>query len=199
MSWRHRAPCMSRFGIIAVALAVAVALFIAGRQSADASFPGDNSAEVGFARDMAIHHSQAIEMSLFVLRKPVDETIRTMAVDITLTQQAQIGQMHGWLAVWDLPIASSNPPMQWAGHPGGHMKGMATREQLNALEDSSPPETEKQFLRLMISHHQGGAEMAQAILNRSDVPEVRQLAQAIFNSQAAEIKVMQQMLTDFDA
>lgn len=31
------------------------------------------------------------------------EEIRTLAIDVALTQQGQIGQTQGWLAVWGLP------------------------------------------------------------------------------------------------
>jgi DUF305 family protein family protein len=50
------------------------------------------------------------------------------------------------------------------------------------------------FLRLMIAHHKAAIPMAQAILKRTDEPEVRQLAQAIENSQKAEIKNMKAMV-----
>jgi hypothetical protein len=46
----------------------------------------------------------------------------------------------------------------------------------------------------MISHHEAAIPMAQAILKRSDEPEVRQLAQSIQQSQRAEIENMEVMV-----
>ena len=58
---------------------------------------------MGFARDMMVHHAQAVEMAEIVRDKTENENVRILATDIALTQQAQIGQMQGWLAVWELP------------------------------------------------------------------------------------------------
>jgi len=48
----------------------------------------------------------------------------------------------------------------------------------------------------MIAHHKAAIPMAQAILKRTDVPEVRQLAKAIQKSQWAEIENMKAMVED---
>lgn len=65
--------------------------------------PGDASAEAGFARDMSMHHAQAVEMALIAQERTDDPEIRILATDIILTQQGQIGQMRGWLDAWGLP------------------------------------------------------------------------------------------------
>lgn len=41
-------------------------------------------------------------MSLIMLERARDTEIRVLATDIALTQQAQIGQVQGWLDVWGL-------------------------------------------------------------------------------------------------
>jgi uncharacterized protein (DUF305 family) len=43
------------------------------------------------------------------------------------------------------------------------------------------------FLRLMIAHHEAAIPMSQAILQRTDEPEVEQLAKDIIRAQKAEI------------
>lgn len=172
-----------------LALLVALALFFTSRE------PGDSSAEAGFARDMAVHHAQAVEMAEIVRDKTRSEEIRTMAADMALTQQAQIGQMQGWLAVWGLPIAGTEPAMSWMGHPTeGRMPGMASPEEINRLRNAPPDEADKLFLQLMIPHHQAAVPMAEAILERTDRPEVERLASSIVASQKAEIEIMREML-----
>jgi hypothetical protein len=47
------------------------------------------------------------------------------------------------------------------------------------------------FLRLMIAHHEATIPMAQALLKRTDEPEVSHLASSIIGSQKAEIENMQ--------
>ena len=159
--------------------------------------PGEDSPEAGFARDMMVHHAQAVQMAEIVRAKTESLAMRTLATDIALTQQAQIGMMQGWLEVWGLSITSTKPRMSWMGHPTeGLMPGMATPEEIHLLYKASPEETDRLFLRLMIAHHRSAIPMAKAILKRTDRPEVRQLAEAIKTSQEGEITLMEGMLRD---
>jgi uncharacterized protein (DUF305 family) len=160
----------------------------------------EGSAEVGFARDMMVHHAQAVEMAEIVRDKTEDEDVSVLATDIALTQQAQIGQMQGWLAVWELPPTGTEKPMAWMGHPtDGPMPGMATPQEVDRLDELPPDEADEMFLRLMISHHGAAIPMAKAVLGEAPSPAVEQLAQAIVASQRAEIEVMQGMLRDMGA
>ncbi len=176
------------FGSLAVTV---LALYLTSRP------PGDGSAEAGFARDMMFHHAQAVEMAGILRDKSVSPEMETLATDIALTQQAQIGQMQGWLAVWGLPMTGTKPAMSWMGHPtDGRMPGMATPEEIEALRGAPPEEAEGRFLRLMIPHHQAAMPMAEAVLDETDRPEVRRLASAIVASQKAEIEVMRDLLEE---
>ena len=176
------------FGSLA---AVVLALYLTSRP------PGDGSAEAGFARDMMVHHAQAVEMAGILRDKDVSPEMETLAEDIALTQQGQIGQMQGWLNVWGLPMTGAEPAMSWMGHPTrGRMPGMATPDEIEALREAPPQEAEKRFLRLMIPHHQASIPMAEAILEETDQPEVRQLAEAIAVSQKGEIEVMRDLLKE---
>lgn len=157
--------------------------------------PADDSAEAGFARDMAVHHAQAVQMAEIVQRRTESDEIRLLATDIALTQQGQIGQMQGWLAAWRLPQTGDEAAMAWMGHPtDGPMPGMATPEEISALETLPPAEADEQFLRLLIPHHEAAIPMAEAVLAETDRPEVETLAGAIASSQRNEIQVMQDLL-----
>jgi len=157
--------------------------------------PGEFSAEAGFARDMMVHHAQAVEMSEIVRDKTESEYIRILARDIALSQQAQIGMMQGWLQVWGLPPTSIEPAMSWMGHPTeGRMPGMASPEELDELHKAPPAEADVLFLRLMIPHHEAALPMAEAVLEETEREEVEQLATAIAASQQAEIRTMQELL-----
>ena len=157
--------------------------------------PSDSSPEAGFARDMMVHHAQAVEMAEIVRDKTGSEEIRTLAADIALTQQAQIGQMQGWLQVWDLPPTGIEPAMSWMGEPHeGRMPGMASPEEINDLQQASPEEAEALFLQLMVPHHEAAVPMAQAVLEETDRKEVERLAGSIVASQQAEIELMRGLL-----
>lgn len=159
--------------------------------------PDDNSAEVGFARDMIVHHEQAVSMALTLYDRTNDERMQTIATDIALTQQAQIGMMMGWLDFWGQTMGGTGPRMVWMGMPtDGLMPGMATATEINRLRELQGVEADILFLQLMIPHHLAGVEMGQALLERSNQPQVRRLAQSIVDSQTAEISNMQQILQE---
>jgi uncharacterized protein (DUF305 family) len=160
-----------------------------------ASGPGEGSADIGFARDMITHHAQAVDMATMLRDRTDDPEIRQLALDIMLTQQAQIGQMQGWLAAWNHPAASTDPAMAWMDMPVvGPMPGMAVPEELNRLRSMEGLDAEALFLQLMIPHHLGGVMMAEAALDRAEQPIVQALAQSIVDAQTSEIALMQAML-----
>jgi uncharacterized protein (DUF305 family) len=116
-----------------LAAGVALALLLASVP------PGNDSAEAGFARDMIVHHAQAVQMAEIVRDKTNSDVIRLLASDISLTQQAQVGIMQGWVQAWGLPITGEEPAMAWMGHPtDGLMPGMATPDELDSLFELPP-------------------------------------------------------------
>ncbi|MFC8509570.1 DUF305 domain-containing protein [Streptomyces sp. NPDC057411] len=191
--------------------AVVLALLFAGGAvtvaSADRdkapSTPTAESADAGFARDMAVHHQQAVEMSFIVRDRTRDEEVRRLAYDIANTQANQRGMMLGWLDMWGLPkVQSGVAPMTWmgmgdmsmGGEDGELMPGMATRAELDRLRKASGRQAEVLYLKLMTEHHKGGIHMAQGCVERC-VPGVeRDLAQGMVDAQQSEIKLMADML-----
>ena len=202
-----------------VALVVVAAIaFSIGRLSTLADpTPSNASAEAGFARDMQVHHQQGVELAMIARDATEDEDVRLLAYDIATTQAQQAGQMYGWLAEWELPQFGADPPMTWMtlpadggaggahdGHgdaasahePGEPMPGLATPEQMAQLRSLEGVEAERMFLELMIAHHQGAVEMAEAVIDRSSYPVVVSLAESIVASQQAEIDLMTDMLAE---
>jgi uncharacterized protein (DUF305 family) len=204
---------MTRGRIVAVVLTAVLVLagaFALGRVTAGAApTPTTDSAAAGFLRDMQVHHAQAVEMALLVRDRTGDETVRTIAYDIAVTQAGQSGAMYGLLDAWNLPQRSSRPPMSWTELPAldgsdeGHemdpgapagMPGLATDAEVAALDAATGDDAVRLFLTLMIAHHEGGVAMADAVLARTDVPQVVTLAQGIRRAQQAEIDAMRQLL-----
>ena len=74
------------------------------------------------------------------------------------------------------------------------MPGMASDGDMTGAADASGVDAEILFLELMIDHHMGGVEMAEAVLPLTDRPEVTYLADTIVAGQQAEIATMEEML-----
>ncbi|MFD8125005.1 DUF305 domain-containing protein, partial [Streptomyces albidoflavus] len=162
--------------------------------------PASDSADAGFARDMAVHHQQAVEMSFLVRDSTDGEEIRTLAYDIANTQANQRGMMLGWLDLWGLPKVTEEPPMTWMGmrhepgRDGALMPGMATRAELDRLRKTKGEAAEILYLRLMTAHHKGGIHMAEGCVSACAVPAEKRLAQGMVNAQQSEIDLMAELL-----
>ncbi|PTA66791.1 DUF305 domain-containing protein [Deinococcus arcticus] len=140
---------------------------------------------------MAAHHAQAVNMSVTLVKRAADPEIRLLAQDILLTQQAQIGQMQGWLMAWGRPLAGREAPM--SGMDRAAM-GMASATDEAALETLTVAAAETRFLLLMRRHHQGGVAMATSALNVARRPEVRRFAQRVVTAQRSEIQGLEALL-----
>ncbi|MEV0183041.1 DUF305 domain-containing protein [Streptomyces sp. NPDC050625] len=165
--------------------------------------PGTDSADAGFARDMAVHHQQAVEMSYIVRDRTTDEEVRRLAYDIAQTQANQRGMLLGWLDLWELPKVSAKPPMTWmgmgdmaSGKDGALMPGMATNADLKKLGTLSGKQAEIFFLQLMTDHHKGGIHMAEGCVAKCTVGVEKKLAQGMVDAQQSEIQLMADMLKE---
>ena len=193
VSVRQRGPLLP---LLALGLIVLLLGGVAGYVVARRSIPAAASTEAGFARDMSIHHEQAVQMAALIYDRTSDEAIRSLAFDILTTQQGQIGIMSGWLDAWGLPWTSPQARMEWMGMSvDGLMPGMATPEQMAALRAAGGEAADVLFLQLMIPHHQYGIAMAQYAADHARQEPVRLLAQGMANAQALEVDYMQSLLT----
>lgn len=187
---RDRSSLIVAAALLVMLISVVVVVWAVMRTAS----PRESSVEAGFARDMSEHHGQAVEMALILQQRTEDEELWFIVTDMMLTQQAQIGQMRGWLDVWGLHPSSDGTKMAWMDHPTtGRMPGMATPEQIQQLQDLPVAEAEDLFLELMIIHHQAGVEMAEAAIERTDNDAVLVLAESIHRAQVSEIENMQRM------
>lgn len=181
---------------VVLALLTVLAGLVAGAAYLTPQPPGEDSAAVGFARDMSQHHAQAVAMSETIRDRATDPAVRGLAADVALTQQGQIGIMSGWLELWGQTTSGSGPRMAWMGAPTeGLMPGMATRADVQALATLPVAQAEARYLQLMVAHHTGGVEMAQAGVQLGGQPQVVQLAGSIAASQASEIDYLQSLLS----
>jgi uncharacterized protein (DUF305 family) len=157
--------------------------------------PAADSVDVGFARDMSVHHEQAVQMAALAYDRSDDPAVRSLAFDILTTQQGQIGIMSGWLDAWGVPWTTAGPRMAWMGMPTeGLMPGMATAGQLDTLRAANGVAADVLFLQLMIPHHVGGVAMATEAAVHADRVSVRQLATAMAEAQTSEIAYMNELL-----
>ncbi|MCU1612312.1 MAG: hypothetical protein JWM45_4228, partial [Pseudonocardiales bacterium] len=90
-------------------LGAALGMFLTGGSAQ----PKGGAVDVGFAQDMSVHHRQAVLMAGLARDRSTDPAIRLIAFDIETNQLQQIGQMQGWLSLWNAAPLPTGRYMTW--------------------------------------------------------------------------------------
>ncbi|MFD3427712.1 DUF305 domain-containing protein [Nocardia fluminea] len=148
-----------------------------------------NAADVSFLQMMYPHHAQAVEMAKMVPSHTQNQQLITLAAQVEKAQAPEMQQITDLLAGFGEPAPSATE-----GHGGHDMPGMMTDAQMSSLQAANGADFDRQWLEMMIAHHEGAVEMAQTELNAGVNPRARQLATKIVADQEAEITTMRGML-----
>jgi uncharacterized protein (DUF305 family) len=147
-----------------------------------------NDADVTFAQMMIPHHQQAVEMAAMADGRASSGAVKDLAAKIKAAQQPEIDTMNQWLTGWGKPTAAPE-----AGHgDAGH--GMMSDADMAKMMDAKGADFDKQFLTMMIAHHEGAITMAKDETAKGSNAEAKALAEKIITDQQAEITTMQGML-----
>lgn len=163
-----------------------------------------------YIEGMIPHHEQALELSSLVLgASGVGERTRALAEFIVADQSAEIQTMRAWQDAWRQAIpagavtggghadhapASGAVPSGCGDHGHTGMRGMATPEQLAALDAAESVAAERLFLELMIVHHEGALDMATRAVTEASNAFVRSSGKHVLVEQAREIEAMTDLL-----
>ena len=154
-------------------------------QIADSSYI---KADVDFLQGMIMHHEQAVLMSSYAKSRTNSKNINDLAGRIDASQKDEIDFMQSWLSDRDEKTMGMMKMM----------KGMATDYQLEQLRDSVGVEFDRQFLQLMINHHDGAVEMVKELRDyrgSAYEPVLNQFVSDLVNDQGVEIERMNSLLT----
>ncbi|MFI0351192.1 DUF305 domain-containing protein [Actinomadura sp. 9N407] len=204
---RNAGRVLSAFAFMVLGAGGVMLLPDNGPSPAEARASAGGAVDIGFSQDMIVHHQQAVTMAQAV-RGRTSPSVSQLAATIELNQIKEIGQMQGWLALWNAPQVPSGPPMTWmatgdrghAGHraTGGAMPGMASLREVEGLGEVKGKDADVRFLQLMIRHHQGGLIMTGAAARTAANPQVRALATRMTAEQHQENAVMAGLLAALD-
>ncbi|HZR33907.1 MAG TPA: DUF305 domain-containing protein [Nevskia sp.] len=190
-------------------LALAGSRLIAG--AAPQRPPAPGPVDIGFAQAMRGHHDQAVVMTQILLGGG-STRLASLARTIQTDQLIEIGQMKGWLLLWNKPLLPSRAGMDWmllgrtppdaaltryladCRASSGGMPGLASSEELNRLRALDGGERDRLFLELMLRHHQGALPMAHFAARNAETAAVRTLAAQIEVQQAQELGAMALLL-----
>ncbi|MFK4837757.1 DUF305 domain-containing protein [Microbacterium sp. ZW T2_14] len=167
-----------------------------------------------YIEGMIPHHEQALELSSLVLGATgVRDRTRALAEFIVADQTAEIETMRAWQNAWRGAIPAGGPsagheghggaqpaagavPTGCGDHPHTEMKGMASAEQLAALDAAEAGAADRMFLDLMIAHHEGALEMAESAVREGTNAYVRSSGKHVLVEQQREIAAMTALLAE---
>ncbi len=155
----------------------------------DADF---NMADVMFARMMYPHHAEAVDMADMVDGRSTNPDVIALAAEIRAAQQPEMDQMVTWLEEWGQPAPSDMGQMDGMDHGSGG--GMMSTQDMDSLMSLSGAEFDREWLTMMIEHHEGAVEMAETEIADGSNPDAVSMARDIVETQNAEIERMKQLL-----
>ena len=172
------------------ALAVGATLLFAGCGDDDDSSSGTRPAASGnpvdraFVADMIPHHESAVEMAKIAQDRGSSAFVTKLADDIVHTQNEEISAMRAA----DERLKSAGIAVGSLGVEG-HMMGPNDIATLKTTK-----QFDREFMRMMIPHHEAAIPMSRAEIAKGDDAELKQLAQEIITAQQREIAAMRKEL-----
>jgi uncharacterized protein (DUF305 family) len=163
-----------------------------------------NDADVEFASEMIPHHADALVMVDMTQGRDLSPELARLTEDIRAAQAPEIETMVDWLTAWgeDVPETSRDHVNSHGGSHGEDdgddgmgMNGMGMDpDDLAMLEEAQGSAFESMWLEIMIEHHEGAVEMAEAEQEDGLFADAVALAESIESSQAEEIELMEELL-----
>jgi uncharacterized protein (DUF305 family) len=151
-------------------------------------------ADVAFAQQMIPHHQQAVAMATLADTRAADSEVKKLSGQIKAAQDPEIATMTAWLTTWGKPTpsASMGHGMDMGG--GTAMPGMMSDGDMTKLTGATGKDFDKEFLHMMITHHQGAITMAKDQVANGKNADAIALAKQIITAQEAEIATMKTIL-----
>jgi len=164
-----------------------------------------NDTDVAFASAMLQHHAQALSMVDLTRNRPLDPEVQQLVKQIRDAQAPEIKTFTDWLTDWDEEVPETMRDHANAGHNmddmgdsmegmDSDMPGMMSADDMTALNDASDAEFQTMWLEMMVEHHEGAVEMAQAETEDGQYKPAIDLADNIVSSQTGEIETMKGLL-----
>lgn len=138
--------------------------------------------DLDFANMMIMHHQAAIDMSEVEIAKGTDAQIKTMAQNIITAQKAEIEQMQQFVKNYKMPEAKKESG-EMHNELGETMKAMM--DKMSSIQMTG--NTDKDFVMMMIPHHESAVIMAEDELTHGKQLELKKVAQKMVADQNKEI------------
>ena len=148
-----------------------------------------NDVDRDFVAMMVPHHQDAIDMAEAELSYGHNELLRRLAQEIIVTQQEEIAVMR--LALVSAAASPSSGPEEASFLA---KSDTAMTRMMAAMQIKPSNDVDRDLVAMMVPHHQGAIDMAEAELSYGHNEPLRGLAQEIIATQEQQIAVMRHAL-----
>jgi len=153
------------------------------QMSREMVMPNGEYSDKAFIDSMVPHHEGAVEMAEVALERAEHPEIETLAEDIISAQEAEI-EMFAEIRQEKFGSAESTMEMD---DQDMQAMGMSDPEELAKADPF-----DRAFIDDMIPHHESAIVMAEVAREKTDDPEIREIANGIVSAQEREIEQMNQ-------
>lgn len=169
-----------------------------------------NDADVQFAQAMIPHHQQAVKMAELAASRGADAELVSIAAQIKEQQNPEITTMTSMLTSWGKPTTpgSADPEASPSASTPSEdddsidtpqqspkeISGMASDQDMSALENATGADFDRMFAEMMIAHHNGSIQAAKDEQSGGSNQQAKELAAAIETGQASEVLRLQAIL-----
>ncbi|HEY0054705.1 MAG TPA: DUF305 domain-containing protein [Pedobacter sp.] len=140
--------------------------------------------DVDFAMMMKGHHQGAVDMAQAQLSSGTDPKLKAMAQKIIDAQKSEITELDKFLENNNSPTKNYDPMKKDEGFGKVMDKNMSMMMDMPKSEGDSQ---DKQFVKMMIPHHQSAVYMAEGFLQSGKDPKLISMAKKMIADQNKEI------------
>src|SRR5713226_7651534 len=155
------------------------------RMMAGMKIKPSNDVDRDFVAMMEPHHQGAIDMAEAELSYGHNEPLRRLAQEIIVTQQEEIAEMRLALVSAAASPSTGSKEALFLARSNAAMTRMMAGMQIKPSHN-----VDRDFVAMMVPHHQGAIDMAEAELSYGHNEQLRRLAQEIIVTQQEEIAEM---------
>lgn len=159
-----------------------------------------NDADAEFAAALLQHHAVALHLVDLSRGRGVSDELPAIADQILTTETVEIETVTDWLTAWDQTVpgtirdhanAHAAERGEEIGVPGGDLPGMPSHDDLEELDGLDGPEFDRAWLELMIAHHEGAIELAEAEIDEGRFEPAIELARSVAEAQQDQVEQME--------
>jgi uncharacterized protein (DUF305 family) len=160
-----------------------------------------NATDTTFTQMMIVHHQGAVQMAQLAADRAVTYEVRALGKRIVAAQGPEIERMSRWLASWGEAAPSGLDGASDTGmtHSSMQVDGMDQSDATADLTGRTGKDFDRQFLTLMIAHHQSALDMAKVEQTQGLNADAVELSGSIATTQTAEMDEMRAMISRLTA